>query len=518
MDAVFTSLFLAVQLFAGHPQFLYYTFWVLLIYYMLAGRQYIKNASYFKHFIKTVAAILLPFLCFGMAQILPFAELVMNSSRGAAFDYAGAASYSLKPANLAMYLFSPLWNWRAGFITAQTQITGIYLGVSAVILFLASLKKIKEKKEIALLALFMLSIILSMGGFLPFYKFLHNYTPGLKYFRFPAQVLYISVFSFSLLAGTAIDKLKNSGLKIFFMLLIFSELFLFGTKSNLLIDKSFYKNIPQTVKFLKSDHDLFRYSQTPALRRKAPEYDEDFFKRWLNFQEMLYPNSSGIYGLYDADGYETLALAAYRGLLNSIDSFSSRILDILNVKYVLSEKYSDNPGFTLEKDGYVKIYRNNSFLARFYFVNKAKFLAENKILEYMASPEFEYDREITLEEPFAETAAPGKKQEALVAVSKYSFNETVLKVNAPCAGWLVCSEAFYPGWQAEVDGKKTKIYRANYALRAVPVNQGVHSIKMYFRPLSLRIGFYISLSSFLLLFLFSSFYLLNRPARPATLK
>ncbi|TKS58032.1 MAG: hypothetical protein EWM72_03290 [Nitrospira sp.] len=66
-------------------------------------------------------------------------------------------------------------------------------------------------------------------------------------------------------------------------------------------------------------------------------------------------------------------------------------------------------------------------------------------------------------------------------------------------GWLVLSDAFYPGWEATVDGTPVPIYRADYAFRAIPLSEGTHLVRFVYHPLSYRLGRWISLGTLLLI-------------------
>jgi uncharacterized membrane protein YfhO len=54
------------------------------------------------------------------------------------------------------------------------------------------------------------------------------------------------------------------------------------------------------------------------------------------------------------------------------------------------------------------------------------------------------------------------------------------------AGVVVLNDVYYPGWIAEVDGKRKEILRADTLFRAVEVPAGRHQVVFRFAPLSLE--------------------------------
>ena len=56
------------------------------------------------------------------------------------------------------------------------------------------------------------------------------------------------------------------------------------------------------------------------------------------------------------------------------------------------------------------------------------------------------------------------------------------------AGELVLADAYYPGWEAYVDGKPATIYPADVALRGVFVPAGTHTVTMEYSPESVTLG------------------------------
>jgi uncharacterized membrane protein YfhO len=59
--------------------------------------------------------------------------------------------------------------------------------------------------------------------------------------------------------------------------------------------------------------------------------------------------------------------------------------------------------------------------------------------------------------------------------------------------YLIVSDTYYPGWQAEIDGTSTPLMQANYLFRAVRVPAGNHLVRFVFRPAGVAIGGLISL-------------------------
>jgi len=57
-----------------------------------------------------------------------------------------------------------------------------------------------------------------------------------------------------------------------------------------------------------------------------------------------------------------------------------------------------------------------------------------------------------------------------------------------CQGTVVVGEAFYPGWEARLDGRPVPIREVHGCLRAVDAGAGEHRIQMRYRPLSVILG------------------------------
>ena len=150
--------------------------------------------------------------------------------------------------------------------------------------------------------------------------------------------------------------------------------------------------------------------------------------------------------------------------------------------------------FRLVHSGDVKIYENLDPLPRAFLVPQAWWAADDEAaLARMRSPGFDPAAEVVLSgrgEPFVSPAAGSVGR---VTVEVYEPERIVLRVEAEDVGWLVVTDAFYPGWRASVDGEPVDITRANILFRAVPVGQGSHEVILTFRPVSVQAGLVVSL-------------------------
>jgi len=73
-----------------------------------------------------------------------------------------------------------------------------------------------------------------------------------------------------------------------------------------------------------------------------------------------------------------------------------------------------------------------------------------------------------------------------------------MKITRENPGWLVISQARYPGWKARIDGEEVPLLRANFAFNALALPRGESEIEFSYEPLSLRIGLALSAASALL--------------------
>jgi O-antigen/teichoic acid export membrane protein len=279
------------------------------------------------------------------------------------------------------------------------------------------------------------------------------------------------------------------------------DLFAFGYGFNPRADPKLFQFRPPVVDFLERDKSLWRFTTFVGPGEKT-----------FNANVGMY------YELYDVRGYDSIfpkQYADYMGLIEGQDellynriaplseypSLDSRLLDLLNVKYVLTTQHIPNSGYKLAYDKEIKVYENEDYLPRAFVVPRAKVVAdpEQRAEELKHFDPLEY---VILEE---EPVGIGEKAHEVGALShpsitSYTINEVFINVEMAGEGWLVLADNYFPGWKAYVRplraGEKEEIqvpiYRADGNFRAVHLPGGAHTIRFKYAPRSFQLGLFVS--------------------------
>jgi hypothetical protein len=148
--------------------------------------------------------------------------------------------------------------------------------------------------------------------------------------------------------------------------------------------------------------------------------------------------------------------------------------------------------------GPVFVYRNPLAQPRAFMVGRYRLAPDRQEAErLLLASDFDPREEVILEEkPAAAISEPGRVD---VAIASHGYTHVTARVATRAPGLLVLSDTLYPGWQATIDGRTTRIYRANVSQRAVLVPAGAHEVRFEFRSPTIRVGFWLSIGGILLL-------------------
>ena len=94
-------------------------------------------------------------------------------------------------------------------------------------------------------------------------------------------------------------------------------------------------------------------------------------------------------------------------------------------------------------------------------------------------------------EQVATTQSPTQGTER-VELTTYDSRRVAARVQTPSDGYLVLTDAWYPGWHVYVDGQEAPLLRADLIFRAVFLTAGEHTVEFTYAPASFRTGSIIS--------------------------
>jgi hypothetical protein len=293
-----------------------------------------------------------------------------------------------------------------------------------------------------------------------------------------------------------------------------ADLLYFGLRYNTFVMPELVYPPTEVTTFLQLDPDPFRVAPVSTepidagylLYRDTAGQPRFPYRSW----GPMPPDTNMPYRLQVPGGYDSIRLASYQAYLQLfqpgpslnaviLTRYDSTLLDLVNMKYVLTDQEIRSPKFELVFDRGTKIYRNRAVLPRAFITPEAKAFPRQELIQAeLRSSSFDPRTTVLLQEETPEARVGGGSGEARVLA--YRPEEVVIHASVSGGGgWLVLSDAFYPGWQATVDGKPVKIYRADYAFRAVPLPEGTHLVRFAYYPLSYRLGRSISLATLLLI-------------------
>ena len=234
-----------------------------------------------------------------------------------------------------------------------------------------------------------------------------------------------------------------------------------------------YLKEDSVIRFLKSDTTKFRILPLGPLERE---------NRWSAFQ------------IESVTGYHPAKMGNYNELITQMGWNYPGILQMLNVKYIISQDQFEHPLFSLVHQGslympdkYVNafVYRFNGFVDRFFFTENLLTLSKDEIFTQMKSSDFS-----PFQNSFITKKVPAFNydESATVELLYWSPNKFKIKTIASSDQFLVMSEIYYPkGWGIK-GHPEMEIYQVNNSLRGVIIPRGEFEFEMIFKPKDLKYG------------------------------
>lgn len=258
------------------------------------------------------------------------------------------------------------------------------------------------------------------------------------------------------------------------------DLLRFGWKFTPFTDKAFFFPETTVISFLEQQPKPFRVMAID--------------------DRVLPPNVLTYYGIESVAGYDPMHSLRYEEFIAAMErgepnikppfgfdrimtpkNYMSPLFQLLGVKYVISMTPIDNPKLKMMlQEGETIVYKNVDFSPRAYladtiFVKKTK----QDIIDALHSKEFISGRTAIVETDVPIMSFPLSFSEG-VAITSYAPNKIFMDVTARNNRLLVIGNMYDPGWKANIDGKKTELYRVNYLFSAVIVPSGKHKVDIIY--------------------------------------
>lgn len=238
----------------------------------------------------------------------------------------------------------------------------------------------------------------------------------------------------------------------------FFELFVFASAVNPTVESGVYNRKNLNLKTpAEISTSSYKFIHTEEAQKSRFYSGATIYAAQKNYLETIPSNTGMLYGLHDAWGYNPIEDQKYSAMLegltrgDEIKDFD--LLNLLNVRYVFTQRPLENPG-PLQKihDDGVKIYLNHSALPIF-FVSKS--LDKPEMLMAQTS----YTRR-----------------------NEYDFSDYRITLNSAEDGYFIFCNNFYPGWKAYHNNKTAKIEKAFGIYMGLKVEQGFNEIIFRYKP------------------------------------
>jgi len=224
-------------------------------------------------------------------------------------------------------------------------------------------------------------------------------------------------------------------------------------------------------------------------------------------QYIFIDNENVAYGISQVSGFESLLPRCFYLTIPSLFDDTTKpaqFLGALNTQYVVSEdsKSLSDTNLTLSNIGALNIYSNHAIEPRVQLKferieatdsDAIKILKHGSLNDYcIVAPK---EENIPALQTHVDSNATIRIQhETPECITLYSVSTS--------PAYLLLSDTYYPGWHAYIDSKEAKVYRTNYAMRAVVLPQGSHTIILRFEPSSFKVGMWTSATALSILVCF----------------
>ena len=200
---------LAMQILAGHPQYVFYTCVALVIYACFRTRRAERRLR----FLAGIGLIFVGGVALSSVQLVTGIAASDQSLRSVGIPFQFAAMFSFAPENLLTLvapgffgdMANPLY-WGRGYLWEMC----LFFGTTGLVLAILGAYQGDKPLRRHLLPMALILLLLALGSHTPLLEILYNYVPGFKQFRSSSKFIWQASVFLVMLAGVGLDHLLSS--------------------------------------------------------------------------------------------------------------------------------------------------------------------------------------------------------------------------------------------------------------------------------------------------------------------
>jgi hypothetical protein len=502
------GLILGLEILAGHIQPFFHTVLIgglVIVYYEYT------NLKSWKNFALSVTAnifiILLLAIIISLPQLYYSVEYMSQCYRWVGAEYPvgpGEKVPQFVYAHKNIMTLSNLSNLFDRYNSEPDDNNNMYMGILPLFLFIAYLLKGNTSQTGAvhvhlkrILNIILVVGLLSVVGYLTFFHLIWYGIPFANAVRELGRYGVLLSFAASLMIGLAVDNMsalkqslfqQSPTLKFCLLLLlclnalylvIFEQpipfrvsvpfllgflffLFLKISKNNaflliLLVSSIFvdlYLNHVTHGSTLSANYPARYYRKNRILDTLEKAYGKYRVTYDMQKDDSLRRNIGDIYDIQTKMGYGATMNKPYADFLKRGWELNSEVNDLLNIKYVITDKILDSNYIFKDSAAHLNLYERPNYYPRIYWKRQL--------------------------------GKPGRaiEEENKETIKQLAYSDYNQKIEVECmaADTLIISENYYPGWKCSDNGKKTAIFPAHIKdyppiFRSIALDKGHHVIE-----------------------------------------